>query len=106
MQKRGQGLSTNAIILIILGVVVLSVLIMGFTMGWKNLAPWLPTDNVKTIASACEVACTTDAKYDYCSKPRTLKLEGEDDISGNCTYFSTIENNPYGISNCGNICSN
>ena len=37
MEKRGQSMSTNTIILIILGVVVLVVLIMGFTQGWGTL---------------------------------------------------------------------
>ena len=44
MNKRGQGLSTNAIILIVLGVVVLVVLIGGFTIGWGQMAPWIKTN--------------------------------------------------------------
>ena len=36
--KKAQGLSTNAIILIVLGVIVLAVLVIGFTMGWDFIA--------------------------------------------------------------------
>ena len=32
--RKGQGLSTNAIILIVLGIVVLVVLIAGIMLGW------------------------------------------------------------------------
>ena len=37
MNKKGQGLSINAIILIVLGIVVLVFLILGFALGWGNL---------------------------------------------------------------------
>ena len=48
MEKRGQGLSTSAIILIILGVVVLVVLIAGFTIGWSALKDYInPSNNLK-----------------------------------------------------------
>lgn len=74
--KRGQGLSTNAIILIVLGIVVLAVLVIGFTMGWGKIAPWISTSNVDTIATQCSVACSTGSTYDYCDVERELKFEG------------------------------
>jgi len=73
MDKRGQGLSTNAIILIILGVVVLAVLIIGFTMGWDTIAPWLSKDNVQNIVTSCETACVIQNVYDYCTSERVIK---------------------------------
>ncbi len=102
--KRGQGLSTNAIILIVLGVVILVVLIIGFTMGWDNLAPWLSSDNVDTIANQCQVACATRSVYDFCTKPRELKASGVT-YPGNCSFFSiTEEYKPYGIEECSGLC--
>jgi hypothetical protein len=74
--KRGQGLSTNAIILIVLGVVVLAVLVIGFTMGWDKIVPWISTSNVDTIATQCGVACSTGSTYDYCDVERELKFKG------------------------------
>lgn len=98
--KRGQGLSTNAIILIILGVVVLALLIIGFTIGWSNIAPWLSQNNVKTIVSQCETACTINSKYDYCTKVRTLK-DDKTEIETSCATFSIIvEYDKYGIDEC------
>ena len=113
--SRGQGLSTNAIILIVLGVVILVVLIIGFTMGWGNIAPWLSSDNVNTIANQCEAACSTRSTYDFCTKQRELKAsdlpKGEDgkihkSKEETCFFFSTDNNyNPYGIEECSGLCS-
>lgn len=78
VSKRGQGLSTNAIILIILGVVVLVVLIAGFTLGWGALKDRLTggSNNVDTIAQACSTSCATNSVYDYCDVERELKFKG------------------------------
>lgn len=98
--KRGQGLSTNAIILIILGVVVLALLIVGFTIGWGNIAPWLSQNNVNTIVSQCGTACTMNSKYDFCTKVRKLKAD-KLEVETTCAAFSAIsEYNQYGIEEC------
>ena len=105
--KRGQGLSTNAIILIVLGIVVLVVLILGFTIGWKSLLPWISTDNVNTIVTQCGIACTTESTYDFCSKPLTLKADDlPGGVTGNCTFFATAEGyDKYGIQDCSGLCA-
>ena len=98
--KRGQGLSTNAIILIILGVIVLVVLVIGFTMGWDKIAPWISTDNVDTIKTQCEVACSTNSVYDYCTKTRDLKAGEVEEIDKTCKDLSELS---YGIGACSSI---
>jgi len=103
INKRGQGLSTNAIVLIILAVVVLVLLIIGFTTGWAQLAPWLSSDNVDTIVQQCGVACSTEKTYDYCTAKRTLKAEGLEggEKEGTCNEFATeVAYHPYGIGEC------
>ncbi len=109
--KRGQGLSTTAIILIILGVVLLVVLIIGFVMGWENIAPWLSGDNVDAIVQQCGVACSTNSIYDYCSKNRTLKVDdlpgGIKEKEGSCDFFaneSNVNYTKYGIKECPGLC--
>ena len=104
--KRGQGLSVNAIIMIVLGVVVLAVLILGFTMGGKNIAPWIGGgDNVDTIVKACSVACGTQSQYDYCTIQRDLKDAEKVEKTDNCNNFATnIEYKKYGIKKCPNLC--
>lgn len=98
--KRGQGLSTNAIILIVLGVLVLVILIAGFTLGWGKIAPWIKTEsNVGQISQACQLACSTLAKYNYCSVGRELFTEEgtEEDVS---CYFLSEKRTKYGIEKC------
>lgn len=108
--KRGQGLSTNAIILIVLGIIILVVLVLGFTVGWKSLLPFLSSDNVGSIVTQCSIACSSNSAYDFCSKPLILEAEdlpnGQEEVPGNCSYFSTTpEYEKYKIDKCGDICS-
>ena len=100
MNKRGQGLSTNAIILIILGIVVLVLLILGFTLGWNQLIPWLKTNNVATIVNACEAACSIGSTYDYCTMERTLKDAEGNEIKASCFILSENYQVKYGVKAC------
>lgn len=101
--KRGQELSTNAIILIVLGIVVLVILIIGFTVGWNRIAPWLSSDNVNTVVTQCESACSTGSVYDFCGKVRKLN-DGETEIETSCATFAVIsEYSKYGIAKCPEI---
>ena len=78
MNKRGQGLSVNAIVLIVLGVLILVFLIIGFTMGWNKILPWIkPSNNVKDVADACKLACSTGSVYNFCTKKMEVRLDKE-----------------------------
>jgi len=107
--KRGQGLSTNTIILLILGIVILVVLILGFTMGWSKLLPFIKSNNVGNIVNACQLACSNGetGKYDFCSLPRNLN-DGEKEIKGvTCDALSiddeTTDYEIYDIKKCPGI---
>ncbi|MEK6884044.1 MAG: hypothetical protein AABY22_30725 [Nanoarchaeota archaeon] len=106
--KRGQGLSINAIILIVLGVIVLVVLIAGFAFGWGNLRDSLfSSNNVDKVVTACETACSLDNKYDYCTQERELKASDlpEKKATGTCDMFSTdAAYDKYGIKDCSGLC--
>jgi hypothetical protein len=98
--KRGQGLPVNAIILIILGVVLLVMLIIGFTLGWDKLAPWIGGDNVEDVVSSCGVACSTGGKYAYCTQERKLTdPEGNEYNKVTCQYLAE-KKDKYGIAPC------
>jgi hypothetical protein len=71
--RKGQDISITTIILVILGIAVLVLLIIGFTKGWNNIAPWLSGSNVETIRTQCQAACATNAQYDFCTATRTIK---------------------------------
>jgi len=97
---KGQGLSTNAIILMVLGVVVLAVLVVGFFFGWQTLLPWIQQDNVDTIISQCQVACTTGNTYAFCGQERTLRAGGKE-VPATCYELSTNSSYAiYGIDSC------
>ena len=102
LNKRGQGLSVNAIILIILGVVVLAVLIFGFTVGWQKITPFISTNNVDTIVTDCSVACVTSSQYDFCTSKRDLKAEDVELEGVTCNYLAEQES-VYGVEPCGAV---
>ena len=103
--KRAQGMSTNTIILLILGIVVLVALVWGFSTGWSSLRNLVDSSNVDDVAQDCSAACAIDSVYSYCSAQRTLKVKEDNlEVKSTCVVFST-ENNfkKYGISSCPNI---
>ncbi len=100
INKKAQGLSVNTIILIVLGLVVLVVLILGFTMGWGNIKNWIiPSNNVASIADSCRIVCGTDQKYNYCFEKRELKSKEETLIDVTC-YTLSKKKPVYGIADC------
>jgi hypothetical protein len=103
VNKRAQELSTNAIVLIVLAVIVLVLLIFGFTRGWDSIAPWLSSSNVDKVVQACNVACATGRNYDYCNISREVKFE-KDSIYKNRAYKCIdLEDKIAGLSECSNI---
>jgi hypothetical protein len=108
--KKGQDLSTSTIILLILGVVVLVVLVLGFTIGWEKIAPWLSSDNVNTIVNQCQIACTTSDVYGYCTMERTLKTSGlpgdAKEVKNSCKFFADDSNYlKYNVGKCPELCA-
>jgi hypothetical protein len=99
--KKAQGLSTNAIVLIVLAVVVLVILIVGFTLGWSKFAPWLGGDNVDDVVQQCNVACSTAKTYDYCKKVRDVRLD-EGDLQGKCVGFAETKSE-WGFKKCDSL---
>ncbi len=104
--KRGQELSTNTIIIIILAVVVLVVLAVGFTIGWQKILPFTSQPNVDNIKTACSTACSTVSTYDFCSVQREVK-DGNNtafkdtcyNLADNATYIARN----YGVAKCPSI---
>ena len=107
LDKRGQGLSTSAIILIVLGVIILVILAVGFSTGWAAIKDRVqPDNNVQDVVSSCGTACALDSVYDFCSKNRTLFAEElpKGGIEANCTYFSGPGFEMYGVEGCPSLC--
>lgn len=99
--KKGQGLSTTTIILLVLGLVILVMLILGFSLGWNKIFPFLKSNNVQTIVNDCSIACSTQAKFDFCSAKRDLNNGEETIVDVTCYQLSTdTEYEIYGIDRC------
>ena len=102
--KRGQGLSTNAIILIILGIVVLVMLILGFTIGWSRLLPFLSSENVDSVVNGCVAACSTKSVYGFCTKERELVDAEGNEFTDTCNNFATMDKyDLYGVQPCPSV---
>jgi hypothetical protein len=85
MNKKGAEMAIGTIIVIILALVVLVVLIYGFTTGWGNLWDKITgvgggKENVQSVVDSCRVACTTQAKYDYCQRMRDITFKDSNNI--------------------------
>jgi len=102
--KRGQGLSTNTIILIILGVLILVILILAFTGVFGDMGKYFkPSNNVKDIVNSCASQCSLKDRYDFCNVNKTLKTEDAKYI-GTCYTFSlSDEFKPVGVEPCAAV---
>lgn len=102
LNKRGQGLSVNAIILIVLGIAVLAFLILGFAMGWQKILPFIGGDTVDSVVDSCNTACLAGQQYNFCARGMTLKVDGKL-IAENVSCY-TLATEPqyvqYGIKDC------
>ena len=104
--KRAQELSTNTIILIILGIAILVILIVGFMIGWNKILPFLNPANVDDIKNACSIACTTNSQYGFCSSLKDLKSDTEDLKQVTCNFLAQ-KRPAYGIDSCASVnCDN
>ena len=82
VNKKAQDLSIGTLILIVLGIIVLVLLILGFSMGWGNL--WEKINifggggsSIESVISACNLAVTSNSKYSYCENFQKIKIDGK-----------------------------
>jgi hypothetical protein len=88
--KKGAEMTIGTIVFIILALVVLVVLIYGFSVGWDNFWQQLTGGaggevNVQSVVRACGIACSTASYNDYCVRERDVVFEsGEDSVKRKC----------------------
>lgn len=79
--KKGQDLSIGTLILIVLGVIVLVLLILGFSLGWSNLWEKINifggSNSIGDVATACSLAVSSQNTYDFCQNFRQVKVDGK-----------------------------
>ena len=103
--KRGQGMSTQTIILLILGLVVLAVLVIGFTSGWSTFRKQVYKTNVDSVVSDCDSACSVGSSFSYCSSLRDYRINEEDlNVKTSCVVLDNVQELGRGYFNgCGSI---
>lgn len=86
---RGQDLSIGTLILIVLGIVVLVLLILGFSMGWQDLFTKINIfsggSNLESVAQACNLAAESQATITYCEDFKKVKDNGKT-VYVNCEH--------------------
>lgn len=81
LNKKGQDLSIGTLILIVLGIIVLVLLILGFSLGWGNL--WEKINifkggsSIGDVVTACKIAVTSQDVYSYCQDFKKIKIDGK-----------------------------
>ena len=106
--KRAQSMSLTTILIMVLGVVVVVLLIWGFSSGWgsfwNTINPFASGGNVDSVRSACSLACSkgVSGKYDFCESPRTVKLADGKSLKGSCSNFVT--DSRVGVASCSIEC--
>jgi len=66
--KKGQEMSVSTLILIVLGVVILVILVLGFSLGWDTIfgkLKFVPSD-LQALKSACPTYSEQNLVIDYC----------------------------------------
>lgn len=77
VNKKAQDLSIGTLILIVLGIIVLVLLILGFSMGWSNL--WEKINifsggsSISDVITNCNVLVTSGSTYSYCNDFKKIK---------------------------------
>lgn len=107
--KRGQELSTNAIIMIIIGIIVLVVMVLGFTIGWNRLLPFVSSNNIENLKTGCSTACATQNDYNYCTLPREVNDGVNEKFTDTCFNLATktdYASRNYGIESCSTVTCN
>jgi hypothetical protein len=92
--KKAQELSIGTLVLIVLGVIVLVLVVLGFTMGWNNLLEKInifsPSSNLDSIITTCGTASIATQEDAYCNTFRKVKIDDQNQFI-NCQYSRVQE---------------
>ncbi len=93
MEKRGQELSIGTLVIIVIGVIVLVLLILGFSIGWENLfakVGIVSGNDLSAMVAACKVAVASDSKASFC-ECKNVRINGPA-TKINCGYADVTSN--------------
>jgi len=105
INKKGAEFSIGMLIALVLGLVILVVVALGFTMGWNNLFSkfkvWSGGSTLTTVGQACQIACTAGDSTAFCKETRDIAQLTENQLTSTEVTFDktagseklTIKNN-------------
>ena len=79
MEKRGQELSVGTLIIIVIGVIVLVLLVLGFSIGWEDLFAKIGIaqgSDLSAMVAACKVAAASSSKASFC-ECKNVRINGK-----------------------------
>ncbi len=96
--KRKGDVTISTVILIVLGLVVLVMMIVGFTQGFDFLFGLFDRgpSELQTLASACELYASGSLAIDYCNY-KVIEIDGVDEIVNCLDKRITDVNTPKGV---------
>jgi|GEM_PF-2771813 len=104
LNKKGQSLSINTIIILILAIAVMVFLIAGFAIGWGKISQYLSGKNVKEVVDACSIRCSSGDSYNFCFEKKSLSSDDGKFNDVTCYFLSKDESmRKYGIAECPTI---
>jgi len=100
--KKAQGMSTTTIVLLILGVIVMVVLIFGFSTGWSSFKKIMSPTNVDSVVEDCSSVCGLNQKFSFCQGERALRVNEDNlNVKTSCYVLANLpEFSKYHIQTC------
>ena len=103
--RKAQELSTTTIILLVLGVLILVVLVIGFSTKWSAFKNLISPTNVDNLVEDCNTACGLNSKFSFCSAERLLRVnEDKLETKTSCAVLTETSNfEKYNVEECSVI---
>ncbi len=104
MNKKGAEMTIGTIVIIVLALIVLVVVAIGFTTGWKSL--WDKVNvfsggkTLATVGQACSIACEAGDVNGWCYVNRSWKNEQKQVKEETCHVLSTAGVDGQKIAGC------
>jgi hypothetical protein len=96
MNKKGAEMTIGTIVIIVLALIVLVVVALGFTTGWRNL--WDKVNifgggaTLGAVGQACQIACSSEDINGFCKQPRIVSgVKEQQSTSGSWSYTLTSD---------------
>ncbi len=105
INKKGQGMSINTVILLVLGLILLGVLIFGFVTGWESFQKQIGKTNVDKIVEECSTSCSINQEFSFCNNDVDIRFQEQElEYRTSCGVLSKVpEFELFNVAECPRI---